>query len=58
MKPTGPLPIIATICDLYLRQKRAFTDTQRELARIARQRIDGDMLEVKRVDVPGKSRTE
>jgi len=39
---TKPLPVIATLDEIERKAKQAFVDTQRELARIARARIDGD----------------
>lgn len=42
MTTTGPLPIVATFDDIIRSAKRAFLDTQREMARVARERIDGD----------------
>lgn len=49
-KVTGPLPLTLTFDEIVKQAKRAFTDTQRELARVARERIDGDAT--KRVDAP------
>lgn len=44
-KPTGPLPIIATFDEILRKAKQSFVDTQRELARTARQKIDGEVKE-------------
>jgi len=55
---TKPLPVIATLDEIERKAKQAFVDTQRELARIARARIDGDATEQARTVAVSKSRTE
>lgn len=54
---TRPLPTTAMLDALLAKQKAAFIETQRELARIARQRIDGDATKARRVS-EYKSRME
>lgn len=55
---TRPIPLIVTMDEILAKTKAAFLETQRELARIARQRIDGDATQSKRIIVESKSRTE
>lgn len=44
---TGPLPIIRDMDELLRKAKQAFLDTQKEMARVARERIDGDATQRK-----------
>lgn len=53
-KPTGPLPVIVTLDEIIQAAKRAFLDTQRDMSRTARQKIDGDATN-RTVDAPEKT---